>query len=1405
MIEAENTNPKKRNTLTKWALRVFLGFLSIVIIFSLAVQIPFIQKRIVEYVTEYATTAFGISVEIESVALYPLRGNFSLDGVTCTSDGVVLDFESVNLLSFRFGEEGRTFLKSVELEGVDFYAESVRDLNVFIENLNNDGDLGEREINSAKGEIEASTFIEHFELADLKWRIGDSLSGGLELISLNSIEIISNRQDRKMEVVVGGFALSMLSAEVVLEDHGGEGRYENFTLKESFGSLSAVEEVVKIQVESFDAIGVQFNGGIEIDLGADRDEQSGSMSLLPALDIDITVQPSVYARWGGDEIVDIVSNLKSDEVKGRVVIEEGVIRIENLANSQVSISGKVIEVEKVWDINIDIDTELVKPWIDQMEINNAEIEGYIANIKNIRLDAQGGLNSSNGVIVLTSNVREGRNHDNEKMEVGYDLVINEGGWRSGLSCGVSIDSLSGKFGIVQDLTGKLEIQNGHAEFRWENEILRARTSNEDLLLYSHLNGYCEMELGGAEPNGIKARLDFSNSIIVGDNREPINFERFDLTLEIHDSGLLDFEIESELIIGEGVINIDEKVWSVWMERTVMREVPVWNKKDEEGSLLTKGQCEILRIEPLAAIFGIPASASKGTKLNWLISDNSIEVKAHAEWLGYEEFVLNEVFVNVEGRTEENWINIEVLDVVKSDLVIGSEINVDVHADTVWTTDCGWKNSEGIEGFVRVEGALENGNKWGFNVYEATIPLGRDTLELTRIPSPLVISDTEISSEGMSWKGGGFQAEIEGEIGGKGDKPLLFLIHTDRLDSSRTKSWFNTPVNAENISLYGNLGGTLKNPTVSMSGVGEGISYGGETIAKSEFEITYSGDEMKVDLDFSGFGDSGNGKIITRGKIKNILSGDYTLDLMSAMTDLPLSWTNTILDEKMAKLGGELDAAITIKGKLSSPALLGGGTLKNALVAIAYLGTEYDVTGGFGITPDGIELNGLQVRDGKGGEGFLVGTALHENFKKWNLDISLSIENKNAPLELMNIPRSPDAYFYGTGNAWGDVNIFGYEDQITIEARVKTSQGTEFVLPMDAATSSTWSSFVKIVDHSENESTNDHFSSEPSENERKSSVKLDLIIDVTDESIARIVFDEAVGDEIIGRCKGIIQVTIDDFERLAMFGSLEIVEGEYLFTLSNFINKKFVAEPGGTIKWFGDPYKAEIDLKTYYSTRTSLRPISPEVSENTKQRVDLILEMDGDLLRPGIQFDIRLPESDARTKATLASLLTNEEEMNRQAISLLVLQQFLPAQWQAAAIGSTGLQENSTELISAQLGNWLSGMSDDVNIGIDYDASNNIGDEAALAVALSTQLLNDRLHVEGEVGTQHLNSGSLEDLQLRDFRLRYDLKDDGSLQLTGYSTQRATIPGLEGESVQGVGIVFHRDFDNLRDLFKKREE
>ena len=80
-----------------------------------------------------------------------------------------------------------------------------------------------------------------------------------------------------------------------------------------------------------------------------------------------------------------------------------------------------------------------------------------------------------------------------------------------------------------------------------------------------------------------------------------------------------------------------------------------------------------------------------------------------------------------------------------------------------------------------------------------------------------------------------------------------------------------------------------------------------------------------------------------------------------------------------------------------------------------------------------------------------------------------------------------------------------------------------------------------------------------------------------------------------------------------------------------------------------------------------------------------------------------------------------------------------------------------------------------------------------------------MHIEGELGTQNLYSGTTDDLQIQDLKIKYDIVEDGTLQLTGYTTQRASVPGLEGESVQGVGFLINRDFDSIWDLFKRKQE
>jgi len=1395
VTENSNILKKKGRKLKKWVFSAIKIVTIVVLILSGLTQLPPVQTAIINYATDMVTESLGLEMEIGAVELHFFQRTLTLSDLTCATGDAEISCGTFDLKYKGSNSEGVSEFGKISLDGVRFFADSL------------DQFYGAFTSGSTSEYSRRKMLFERVEMTDFEWQLGDSLNGHIASFALDSIVIESGKETRKDDISanIGGYEI--LNATSYFNET------KVISVEETFGKGKFTNNTFNLTVADFKAAGIEFQG--ELGRGDDSELEGGlAGNQLPNFDVLVTVHPTFIVPWVNDEVNDILGALNTDEMTGKVIYKNGVLVINKLTNSDGTISGSARNIgeELAWDLNVDLKASLLKPWTEDLKVAMQEISPQAKKIadkiESIHLSARGSTNNIEGTVAVSQNLGGGLS-----LQADYTLNWKEHGFAAGWESTFHFDSLETEYGIFENINAEIYGEEGHVDVTWDNDIRKAKTFGNSWELHTRLNGFAEWN----NPNRggkLTANLNFIKPVLIQikDNNSsiqaPIKFDRFNLVAALHpeknqtiEKGVLDVQIESDLMTGDARFSLDTEMWTEWLDLMIMR-VDRENKSPVANTLLTSGRCEILQSKPISAILGTTLTVSEGTEFSWLIDHQKTEALGKTDWVEFDDFKLNNVFLDFSGRTDENWINIEASELLKRGDIYAQDMNIDIHADTVWTADCGWKNFAGIEGIVSLEGLLEQEDSWGFDLYEATIPLGNDTLELTRIPSSLSLNSTEISSDGMSWTGGGFKADIEGQVGGDSAKPLNFLIHTDRIDTSRTKTWFNIPLSASNINLSGSLGGSLRNPVIRISGEGEGVSYGGETIPKSKFELTYSKRDIQIQSDMTGFGVNGEGIIHTSGSVTPLPLGDFNLNLMSYTTDFPLSWANTILNEKTAKLGGKLDAAFTVQGPFRKPSILGGGVLKEAKVKIQYLGTEYDVNGKFDVKPDGIELNGVVIKDSYGGEGVLVGTALHENYEKWNLDISMSIDDLNKPLEVMNIPRSPDAYFYGNANGVGDINVFGYDDKLYIEARLKTTKGTQFVLPMDAGTSTTWSSFVEIIDHSTQEDTDNE---SVNENESKTSVRLDLIIDVDQESEARIVFDEAVGDEIIGKCEGVIHLGLDDFERLAMFGSLKVIEGEYLFTLSNFINKRFVAEPGGTIKWYGDPYKAEIDLRTLYSTRTSLLPIAPETLDNSKQKVDLILAMNGDLMRPGINFDIQLPDGDSRTKATLASLLANEEEMNRQAISLLILQQFLPPQWQAAAIGSTGLQENSTELISAQLGNWLSGLSDDVNIGIDYDARNNSGNEAALAVALSTQLLNDRLHVEGELGTQQLNTGSIDDLQLKEFRIKYDLKDDGTLQLTGYSTQRANIPGLEGESVQGVGILLHRDFTRFRNLFGIRND
>ncbi|HOH85068.1 MAG TPA: translocation/assembly module TamB domain-containing protein, partial [Bacteroidales bacterium] len=94
-----------------------------------------------------------------------------------------------------------------------------------------------------------------------------------------------------------------------------------------------------------------------------------------------------------------------------------------------------------------------------------------------------------------------------------------------------------------------------------------------------------------------------------------------------------------------------------------------------------------------------------------------------------------------------------------------------------------------------------------------------------------------------------------------------------------------------------------------------------------------------------------------------------------------------------------------------------------------------------------------------------------------------------------------------------------------------------------------------------------------------------------------------------------------------------------------------------------------------------------------------------------------------------------ENLNNNFISLLVINSFVNPNTGIGSATSAGvslLGKSASEVLSNQLSNWLSQISKNVNIGINYRPGDNISQEE-VAVALSTQLFNDRVTVSSNLG------------------------------------------------------------------------
>ena len=556
----------------------------------------------------------------------------------------------------------------------------------------------------------------------------------------------------------------------------------------------------------------------------------------------------------------------------------------------------------------------------------------------------------------------------------------------------------------------------------------------------------------------------------------------------------------------------------------------------------------------------------------------------------------------------------------------------------------------------------------------------------------------------------------------------------------------------------------------------------------------------------------NGGLIAEDTEQIHIDGTYSpfeevdkLDLTLNFDQFNLDVLNTIPSKTISQIGGQANGSVEVKGDAAKPILRGDLLFDRAGVKINYLNTRYTISDKVVVRPDYFGLDGIILEDENGQKASeVIATVFHENFREWNFDIAV-FDFQN--FKLLNTTFDQNPLYYGVAYGTGDLFLDGYDKNINITLEAKSEKGTQLNIPL-GETGKGETAFQNFITFVDKDTANISLQEEID----LSGISMNMDVEITPDAEIQLIFDEKIGDVMKGRGNGNLKLEITPSSEFTMIGRYEVVEADYLFTLRNSINKKFEVRPGGSITWYGDPYSAELNLEAIYNTRTSVYDLVLEDDrEKWKKRVpvECAMNLSESLLNPGIDFEISFPGLSSSIASNLEDRVNSESELNKQVFGLLVLNQFFPPDdglYNSATDvdWASGAGANTAEFLSAQLSNWLSNISNEFDIGFNYRPGDQITSEE-VAVALSTQLFNDRLLLYGNFGVSYgqeyeQNTTSL----IGDFILEYMIDENGKFRLKVFNetNEYDATDTNQSPTTQGVGLLYQEDFDTFNDLMRK---
>ena len=529
--------------------------------------------------------------------------------------------------------------------------------------------------------------------------------------------------------------------------------------------------------------------------------------------------------------------------------------------------------------------------------------------------------------------------------------------------------------------------------------------------------------------------------------------------------------------------------------------------------------------------------------------------------------------------------------------------------------------------------------------------------------------------------------------------------------------------------------------------------------------------------------------------------DKTLAATAVIDSLQAVILTPFVSTIMSDLGGSISLTADVNGPLNNLDITSRqGHLNGFSGKIIYTQVQYDVDGDFEVSPNGVRLRSASIKDRQGGSGSISGGVNYDHFKDIRLDLRIRARDMLA----LNTTVSDNSTFYGKAVASnGDISLTGPTSDIRLNVNATTGPSS-LRIPLGSITAATQSILTFVNNETPVLSTYDSLlllhSTRKVKDKTQGNFGVNLRLRATNDAEINLDIDNTYANTLKAKGNGDININVLN-NQFDIRGNYGIDEGSFNYKLLGLTNKVFTIDKGGTVNFTGDVMNTDLDVTAHYDTKASISPLlSDSTSTSARKNVKCVLGVDGKLSNPQLSFDVVVLDIEPSIQAQIQPSLMTEEKRMKQFAAVLLTGNFLPDDQSGIYNAAANVNYlNIGELMANQLNDIFEQLNIPIDLGLNYQ--NNDSGRDVVDVAISTQLFNNRVTINGNIGNRQYITGGKSDV-MGDIDISIKLGKKGRTTLTLFSHSADDFSSyLDQTQRNGAGIAFSKEFDNLRELFQ----